>query len=142
MGVLSIKEHQENALRHLQQTECAEFVDCDDGYVAGEDRIQANKCKYACGVPRFSSYGGDCCNRDSGEGDACEGFTGQVCKDKATGFPGSCSGNDACKNANIVSVFKSCTGKFALVLFYDMNSSVQYKVSTTWLFYLTLVCLY
>ena len=36
----------------------------------------------------------------------------------------------------------SPTGKFALVLFYDMNSCVQYKVSTTWLFYLTLVCLY
>jgi formyltetrahydrofolate synthetase len=31
-------------------------------------------------------------------------------------------------------------GKSALVFFYDMNSSVQYKVSTTWLFYLTLVC--
>ena len=34
------------------------------------------------------------------------------------------------------------TGKSAFVLFYDMNSSVQYKVSTTLLFYLTLVCLY
>ena len=33
----------------------------------------------------------------------------------------------------------SATGKFALVLFYDMNSCVQYKVSRTWLFYLTLV---
>ena len=31
-------------------------------------------------------------------------------------------------------------GKSALVLFYDMNSCVQHKVSTTWLFYLTLVC--
>ena len=35
-----------------------------------------------------------------------------------------------------------CTGKSALVLFYDKNSCVQYKVSTTWLFYLTLFCLY
>ena len=33
-------------------------------------------------------------------------------------------------------------GKSALVLFYDMNLCVQYKVSTNWLFYLTLVCLY
>lgn len=33
------------------------------------------------------------------------------------------------------------TGKTALVLFYDMNSCVQYRVSTTRLFYLTFVCL-
>ena len=37
-------------------------------------------------------------------------------------------------------MFKS--GKSALVLFHDKSSCVQYKVSTTWLFYLTLVCLY
>jgi len=34
------------------------------------------------------------------------------------------------------------TGKSASVLFYDINSCVQYNVSTTWLFYLTVVCLY
>jgi len=33
-------------------------------------------------------------------------------------------------------------GKSSLVLFYDMNSYVQYEVSTTWLFQLTLFCLY
>jgi len=33
-------------------------------------------------------------------------------------------------------------GKSAKVLFYDMNSCAQYKVSATWLFYLTLICLY
>ena len=33
-------------------------------------------------------------------------------------------------------------GKSALVLFHCMNPCVQYKVSTIWLFYLTLVCLY
>jgi len=33
-------------------------------------------------------------------------------------------------------------GKSALVLFYCMTPCVQYKVSTIWLFYLTLVCLY
>ena len=36
----------------------------------------------------------------------------------------------------------TCTGKSALVLFYHVISCVQYKVSTTWLFNLTLVCLY
>ena len=34
------------------------------------------------------------------------------------------------------------TGKSALVLFYHVISCVQYKVLTTWLFNLTLVCLY
>ena len=116
MGVLSIKEHQENALRHLQVTNSCDpsnVVDCVEGFVKDSDPPE--KCKYACGVPSTGSRstGGDCCNRDSDDGyDACEGFTGQVCKDKdtSTGFPGSCSGNDACKNANIVSVYKSCTG--------------------------------
>ena len=98
VGVLSIKEHQENAIRHLQQTECAEWVDCDNGFVAGTEQTnRANKCKYACGVSSFSSDGGECCNANSG--DACEGFTGKVCKDmdELTEFPGSCSGTSACK---------------------------------------------
>jgi len=43
---------------------------------------------------------------------------------------------------NWPSGYYSYAGKSALVLFYDKNSCVQYKVSTTWLFYLTLVCLY
>jgi len=40
---------------------------------------------------------------------------------------------------------KKCShpGKTAFVLFYHENSNdVQYKISTTWLFYLTLVCIY
>ena len=40
---------------------------------------------------------------------------------------------------------KKCShpGKSAFALFYHENSNVvQYKISTTWLFYLTLVCLY
>ena len=36
----------------------------------------------------------------------------------------------------------TCTGKSALVLFYHVIFCVQYKVLTTWLFNLTLVCLY
>jgi len=38
--------------------------------------------------------------------------------------------------------WKVVAGKSAFVLFHDVNSCVQYKVSTTWLFYLTVVCLY
>ena len=33
-------------------------------------------------------------------------------------------------------------GKSALVLFYHVNSCVQYKVSVTWVLHLNLVCLY
>ena len=43
-------------------------------------------------------------------------------------------------NADLQWIYKA--GKSALVLFYYMNSCVQYEVSTTWLFYLTLVCLF
>jgi len=38
--------------------------------------------------------------------------------------------------------YTELAGKSALVLFCRMNSSVQYKVSTTWLFHLTFDCLY
>ena len=37
-----------------------------------------------------------------------------------------------------VYLIAAAAGKSALVLLYDMNPCVQYKVSTTWLFYLTL----
>ena len=71
-----------------------------------------------------------------------------------------CGGTDITKwildkpKCNITDVFKaelknynditllSIPGKSALVLFYDMNSCVQYKVLATGLLYLTLVCLY
>jgi len=42
----------------------------------------------------------------------------------------------------IINTADKVPGKSAFVLFYHMNSCVQYKVSTTLLLYLTLVCLY
>jgi len=46
------------------------------------------------------------------------------------------------KKGDNVTVVKMLTGKSAFVLFNDMNSCVQYRVSTSWLFYLTFDCLY
>ena len=60
-------------------------------------------CAEAC----QDEYGvGGCCVGAN----ACDGFTGLVCRDAdtSTGFMGSCSGTNACRNANIGSVFQSC----------------------------------
>jgi len=75
-------------------------VDCVGG--VNRDNI-TQTCEEAC----QDEYGvGGCCVGAN----ACDGFTGLVCRDAdaSTGFMGSCSGTDACRNANIGSVFQSC----------------------------------
>jgi len=75
-------------------------VDCVGG--VNRDNI-TQTCAEAC----QDEYGvGGCCVGAN----ACDGFTGLVCRDAdaSTGFMGSCSGADACRNANIGSVFQSC----------------------------------
>ena len=74
--------------RRLQDESCVEgFVDCVAGKVDGT----STECATACGDA--------CCEGEH----ACEGFTGSVCKDGV-----SCSGRDACYEANILSVVGSC----------------------------------
>ena len=75
-------------------------VDCVGG--VNRDNI-TQTCAEAC----QDEYGvGGCCVGAN----ACDGFTGLVCRDAdtSTGFIGSCSGKDACRNAKIGSVFQSC----------------------------------
>jgi hypothetical protein len=69
----------------------ANIVECRNGKLAGS----ATSCFDACG-----GNGGYCCQGAN----ACDGFTGNVCKD------GSCNGNDACHDADILLVVNSCTG--------------------------------
>ena len=84
-----------SAVRFLASTcPSGNFVDCDNGKVRGNSTATCSaKCGTKCCV---GSY-------------ACDYFTGKVCKD------GSCSGENACKHANIALgvVTKSCTGKKA-----------------------------
>jgi len=67
------------------------FVDCVNGFVRGSNPAQT--CFDACA--------GACCTYI--DTDACERFTGKVCKDGS-----SCNGFQACNNANITSVVNSC----------------------------------
>ena len=65
-----------------------------------------------------------------------DGFAGSKCKkDKDCNSGFFCNNNDRCEATT------SNSGKSASVLFYHVISCVQYKVLTTWLFNLTLVCL-
>jgi hypothetical protein len=73
------------------------FVNCVNGFVKGSGN--AITCKDACS--------GSCCVGNSAFPDACEKFTGQICKDQ------SCSGKKACTNASIKSVVNSCRGSSA-----------------------------
>ena len=55
-------------------------------------------------------------------------------------FDGECS-PDGSRTRDQYSKFDWFPGKSALVLFYDMNSCVQYEASMTWILQLNLVCL-
>ena len=66
------------------------YVKCFNGFEVGSN--PKRKCSEACGLK--------CCNGDQ----ACDGFSGSVCKD------GSCSGDAACYYAIIPDVVKSCIG--------------------------------
>jgi hypothetical protein len=65
------------------------YVDCVNGFVKGSI---TTTCAAACGV--------NCCRGTN----ACNSFTGKICKD------GSCDGERACQFANIPSVVNSCRG--------------------------------
>ena len=51
---------------------------------------------------------GECCVGTTGSPDACEGFTGRVCKDNY-----SCNGESACTDADIDLVVGGCRGDYA-----------------------------
>ena len=96
-------------------------VDCVGG--VNRDNI-TQTCAEAC----QDEYGvGGCCVGAN----ACDGFTGLVCRDAdtSTGFMGSCSGTDACRNAKIGSVFQSCAeGYKSCEDAGQMDTSDQWKV--------------
>ena len=69
----------------------SDIVDCVGGMSGGVT------CQVACD--------GECCVGTTSDPNACEGFTGQVCKDKK-----SCIGRDACVDADIGLVVGGCTG--------------------------------
>ncbi len=73
------------------------YVDC----VNGNDSVTGSSCAAACGV--------SCC----GGNQACDQFTGKVCKD------GSCTGNMACYMANLSFVVNRCIGVDACYSFVD-----------------------
>ena len=75
-----------------------DIVDCDAGYL--KDSMMGTTCKDACDEK--------CCVGTTSDPNACEGFTGQVCKDKK-----SCIGRDACVDADIGLVVGGCTGDFS-----------------------------
>ena len=86
------------ALSNEKKRKCDKgFVNCVNGFVKGSRNTIT--CKDACG--------GSCCVGNSKFPDACEKFTGQICKDQ------SCSGEKACTYASIKSVIYSCQGSYA-----------------------------
>lgn len=89
---------------------CDSYVNCINGFIADG----TTSCFEAC------ANGVDCCDGT----DACDGFFGNVCRD------GSCSGDEACRKANIRWVKKSCLGDSACYKAgYDIGSigSIQYS---------------
>ena len=74
-------------------------VDCRNGFEVIDGETTTRTCHDACG-----GSGGSCCVDGKGL-DACDNFSGLVCKD------GSCSnGGNACKGASIELVINSCIG--------------------------------
>ncbi len=85
-------------LVNAKKTKCTKgFVNCVNGFVKGSGN--AITCKDACG--------GSCCVGNSAFPNACENFTGQICKDQ------SCSGKKACMYGSVKSVVYSCQGDYA-----------------------------
>jgi len=80
------------------------FVDCRDGFEVIDGETTTRTCHDACG-----GSGGSCCSDGKGL-DACDHFSGLVCKD------GSCNasnGGNVCKDASIERVINSCIGREA-----------------------------
>ena len=75
----------------------SDIVDCDDGFLRGSG---TPTCQAECD--------GKCCVGTTTDPNACERFTGKVCKDKK-----SCIGRDACVDADIGLVVGGCTGDFS-----------------------------
>lgn len=78
--------------RHLAG-ECTDFIECENGNTKDDPEIS---CEEACGE--------DCCVGEN----ACESFTGNVCKDAK-----SCIGIKACYNANVEEIVSGCNGESA-----------------------------
>ena len=74
-----------------------DVVDCDSGILASNSSVT---CADACE--------GECCVGTTGSPDACEGFTGRVCKDNY-----SCNGEYACTDADIDLVVGGCSNAYA-----------------------------
>ena len=85
------KEEEEDSLFGCPRED---IVDCVDGVLKSDT---SQSCVDECD--------GDCCVGTTGFLDACDGFTGRVCKD---GY--SCNGKEACKDANIDLVVGGCRG--------------------------------
>mmetsp|Transcript_19646 Transcript_19646/g.30852 ORF Transcript_19646/g.30852 Transcript_19646/m.30852 type:complete len:264 (-) Transcript_19646:998-1789(-) len=76
-------------------------VDCRNGFEVIDGETTTRTCHDACG-----GSGGSCCSDGKGL-DACDHFSGLVCKD------GSCNasnGGKVCKDASIERVINSCIG--------------------------------
>ena len=86
---------------------------CDEGYVLCYNGDEVDSSGYATGKTCKDACGTECCvgeytDPNTGETyNACDGFSGQVCKD------GSCNGELACYNAFILSVIDGCKGNGA-----------------------------
>ena len=97
----SLDDHDGSMIvRGLQATTnfCTDgYVDCSAGYVT--DDPDQTPCHQACYDNDLSGY--RCC----GGTKACDLFTGNICKDKY-----SCMGEEACYDATIPIVVKSCSG--------------------------------
>jgi hypothetical protein len=80
------------------ETRCVhDFVNCFNGYAIDNT---TKTCMEACGS--------SCCVGSKEYPNACEGFTGKICKDGK-----SCMGLNACSNGTITSVVNGCYGQLA-----------------------------
>ena len=88
----------------------SDIVDCDAGFL--KDSMMGTTCQTECD--------GKCCVGTDSAPDACEGFTGKVCKDEK-----SCFGRDACVGAEIGLVVGGCTGKGSCEIAYIKHGVIR-----------------
>lgn len=95
--------------------DASNVIACVDGYT--ED---GSSCADVC-IDIDTGVSG-CCVDTNTNTNACAGFTGLICRD--TSYP-SCSGPDACKDATIGSVLKSCVGAGVCLGIASYGGSIQ-----------------
>ena len=89
----------------------SDIVDCVGGMSGGVT------CQVACD--------GECCVGTTSDPNACEGFTGKVCKDNK-----SCIGRAACVDADIGLVVGGCTGKVSCAYAHIKHGVIRGCIST------------